>query len=148
MSGQHTQGRLQQGRLLDTPITWRWTQAQRESAESQERRMLFLDFTPVDQGRSRVRVAVCEDEEYARRFVACWNACEGMEDPEAEVAAIHKDSDYLMASERLRAKAIEQRDELLAALEKAEEWLTGWASAEPYLTSIRTVIAKVKGGAA
>lgn len=40
------------------------------------------------------------------------------------------------------------RDELLAALKGAEEWLSGWASAEPYLTTIRAAIAKAEGGAA
>lgn len=110
-------------------------------------------------------------EANARRLVACWNACEGMEDPEAEVSALRKDSEYLMASERLRAKAIEQRDELLAALEDAvsvcrsisisrdrrivrdgctlyaqtEEWCK-WVEDEigPKLIA---AIAKVKGGA-
>lgn len=35
-----------------------------------------------------------------------------------------------------------QRDELLAALKLAEQWLEGWASAESELKTIRAVIAK------
>lgn len=39
----------------------------------------------------------------------------------------------------------EQRAELLTACKAAEKWLSGWASAEPYLTTIRAVIAKTEG---
>lgn len=38
-----------------------------------------------------------------------------------------------------------QRDELLEALKKAEEWLDGWASAEPYISVIREAIARAEG---
>lgn len=68
----------------------------------------------------RTAIAKVYSEQDARRLVACWNACEGMQDPEAEVAALRKDSEYLMASERLRAQAIEQRNELLAVAENLE----------------------------
>lgn len=34
----------------------------------------------------------------------------------------------------------EQRDKLLEVLKEAEKWLSGWASAEPYLTIIRDAI--------
>jgi hypothetical protein len=39
----------------------------------------------------------------------------------------------------------EQRAELLTACKSAEEWLSGWASAEPFLTTIRAAIAKATG---
>lgn len=35
--------------------------------------------------------------------------------------------------------------DMLEALNKAEEWLSGWASAEPYIDIIRAVIAKANG---
>ena len=113
----HTQGRLSQGRTLSTRITQRWSQEEWERNEARERCLVFADFTPIDEGRGRRLVAEChQGAEDARRLVACWNACEGMEDPETEVAALRKDSEYLMASERLRAQVIAQRDELLEAL--------------------------------
>jgi hypothetical protein len=34
--------------------------------------------------------------------------------------------------------------DLLAACEAAEEWLEGWASAEPYISTIRAAIEKAK----
>lgn len=34
--------------------------------------------------------------------------------------------------------------ELLAALKQAEEWLDGWASAEPYISEIRAAIKKAE----
>jgi hypothetical protein len=37
--------------------------------------------------------------------------------------------------------------EMLAGLKAAEEWLTSWASAEPYLTRIQAAIAKAEGQA-
>lgn len=40
---------------------------------------------------------------------------------------------------------VRQRDELLSACKLAEEWLTGWASAEPYLSTIRALLAKIGG---
>lgn len=35
--------------------------------------------------------------------------------------------------------------DLLAACRRAEQWLEGWGSAEPYLTEIRAAIAKAAG---
>ncbi len=47
------------------------------------------------------------------------------------------------AAERDRLLAVNA--ELVEALEGAEEWLSGWASAEPYLSSIRAALARAKG---
>lgn len=35
-------------------------------------------------------------------------------------------------------------NDMLAALKKAEEWLSGWASAEPYIGEIRAAINKAE----
>ena len=43
------------------------------------------------------------------------------------------------------ARLIAAASELLEALEKAEEWLQGWASAEHELGIIQAAIAKAKG---
>lgn len=48
------------------------------------------------------------------------------------------------AAERDRLREVNA--DLLKALEGAEEWLEGWASAEPYLSVIRAAKAKGQGG--
>jgi len=158
MSEKHTQGRLKQGCLLDTPTTRRWTQAEREQADAHERRTLFFGFTSADEGRSRVRVALCDREEDARRLVACWNRLQDFTTEQIE------DFGYdLFAEVRPHyEQAIRQRDELLAALEEvlAAERFSNRPpetvmQAEAKLDRIRkaaaraeAAIAKVKGGAA
>jgi len=43
----------QQGRLLLTNITRRWSKEQRDEADDIERRTAFANFTESDEGRSR-----------------------------------------------------------------------------------------------
>lgn len=45
------------------------------------------------------------------------------------------------------ARLIAAAPELLAACRAAEEWLSGWGSADPYLITIRAAIAKTTGEA-
>ncbi len=45
------------------------------------------------------------------------------------------------------ARLIAAAPELLEACRKAEEWLGGWASADPYIVVIRAAIAKATGSA-
>lgn len=78
----------------------------------------------------------------ARRIVACVNACAGI--PIDMLEAMPSGPASLLP---MYARLENQRDELMAALVKAEEWLSGWGSADPYLTVIRSTIASVKGGA-
>ena len=57
-------------------------------------------------------------------------------------------SQFVSTIERdANARLIAAAPELLAALKRAEEWLEGWASAEPYLLDIRTAIARATGAA-
>jgi len=70
MSGQHTPGPWAQGRVLSTPQTQRWTAAERAASSARERRMVFASFSAMDQGRGRIRVAICEREEDARLIAA------------------------------------------------------------------------------
>ena len=53
--------------------------------------------------------------------------------------------DYSEQSEN--GRLIAAAPELLEALKAAEEWLAGWASAEPYISRIRSAIAKATGAA-
>ena len=39
-------------------------------------------------------------------------------------------------------QAADEIDKLRRVLEQAEEWLSGWASAEPYLSTIRAALGK------
>ena len=46
--------------------------------------------------------------------------------------------------DRATARMIAAAPDMLAALKGAEEWLSGWASAEPYIDVIRAAIAKAE----
>jgi hypothetical protein len=59
---------------------------------------------------------LCQDisQANARRLAACWNACEGIEDPENVIPQLWRANDLVQQLEPLRI----QRDELLEALER------------------------------
>lgn len=59
----------------------------------------------------------------------CWHHCVGSIEKQME------------ANARLIAAA----PEMYEALKAAEEWLSGWASAEPYLETIRAALLKAEG---
>ena len=48
-----TQGEWNQGRLLLTNETKRWTQGQKDHADDREKRMVFCNFTSTDEGSGR-----------------------------------------------------------------------------------------------
>ena len=66
----YTPGPWSQGRLLMTPVTSKWTESQRRGADEEERHMVFANFKPEDDGRSRQFVAMCANEEDARLISA------------------------------------------------------------------------------
>lgn len=90
------------------------------------------------------------NEANARRLVACWNACEGI------------DTEYLEGDESLphyARRLMTQRDELLAALKQVRGEVQYMASgmthsvwrtkqAQEAMANIDAAIAKVEGGAA
>lgn len=113
MKFKHTHGPWSQGITLETEQTRRWTSEQIEENDRRERRMVFANFSPLDEGRSRIRIAICEREEDARRIVACVNACEGLttdflETPDLAFAPAHTAAKM--------AEIEQQRDQMLAAL--------------------------------
>lgn len=59
----------QQGRMLSTSETLRWTDQQKQECKQQESQMVFQGFTEADQGCSRQRVALFAAAEHAA-FVA------------------------------------------------------------------------------
>ena len=66
----HTPGPWRQGFTVETPQTLQWSAEQIAANDSRERRMVFANFSALDEGRSRRRVAVCEREEDARLIAA------------------------------------------------------------------------------
>ena len=70
----HTQ--LTAGRVIDTEQTRRFTATQMMEAREHEARMIFI-MTPDQHGMGE-RVAIAESKEFARRLIACWNACAGI----------------------------------------------------------------------
>lgn len=61
------------GRLLDTPTTRRWTEANRRQAQYEESCSVFMYFSEQDQGRSRVRLAQCTSPIKAETLVNLHN---------------------------------------------------------------------------
>lgn len=116
MSAQHTPGRLSQGVTLLTAQTRRWTPEEVARNDETERRMLFAGFSVYDEGRSRVRIAICDREEDARRLKACWNACEGISTEALERGPL---SEAFEREQGQADSAGRQRDELLAAIRAA-----------------------------
>ncbi len=84
--------------------------------------------------------------ENSRRIVACVNACEGITNESLERGwGLDRSCKWdMIEARRERDKAIDQRDDLLAAIKLAEQWLSGWASAENELATIRAAIARVE----
>lgn len=77
------------------------------------------------------------------------NAIFASDGPGSKVAATsagHVFPDLSTEEAEANARLIAAAPDLLTACEAAEEWLSGWASAEPYLTMIRAAIAAAKGG--
>ena len=74
----HTQ--LTAGRVIDTEQTRRFTATQMMEAREHEARMIFIR-TPDQHGMGE-RVAIADSKEFARRLIACWNACAGIETDE------------------------------------------------------------------
>lgn len=52
------------------------------------------------------------------------------------------DQDFTAREVHANAKLVAAAPEMLEALQAAERWLDGWASAEPYIGVIRRAIAK------
>lgn len=51
---------------------------------------------------------------------------------------------YIGPLDKATAHRIAACNEMERALEQAEEWLEGWASAEPYLSEIRAALTKAQ----
>lgn len=93
-----------------------------------------------------------EEVEMARRIVACVNACEGV--PTDVLENTVQRGGALMYQQERRKAAEAQRDELLAALEKAfpeldkiDRHCLGWPFVSEPVEILRAAIARAKGGA-
>jgi hypothetical protein len=109
-----------QGAVLSTPITRKFHTEVLAEYEAREKRSIFANFSAVDEGRSRVLIAVCQHEESARRIVACVNACAGIS---TKVLETLEDKTLNEMFKRQETEYQAQRDMLLAALKDVvENW--------------------------
>jgi len=70
MNTKRTPGTWSQGRTLRTRQTERWTPEEIARNDQQEARMVFANFSALDEGRGRIRVAICERAEDAKVMAA------------------------------------------------------------------------------
>ncbi len=138
MSAQHTLGRLTTDEAEhDAPYQDIWLMLGNRKVAK-----LSIDDAPVHDFNA-------EQRSFARRLVACWNACEGIPTDVLEKAPV---------AEALWQDLTAQRDELLAALVKFSDAMKGcgdWPDTSSSMLRLaeisdtaRAAIAKVKGGAA
>jgi hypothetical protein len=66
--------------------------------------------------------------------------------PENRVCFLAHSNGADEARDVANARLIAAAPDLYEALEEAEEWLSGWASAEPYLAQIRAALALARAG--
>jgi hypothetical protein len=115
-----------QGAVLSTPITRKFHTEVLAEYEAREKRSIFANFSAVDEGRSRVLIAVCQHEESARRIVACVNACAGQPTELLEATGIGllgKSIDKIAVFHARSMNAEQQRDNLLSAIKEANTLL-------------------------
>jgi hypothetical protein len=75
----YTKGPWKQGRTLLTEQTLQWTEEQWNLNEAIENRMVFSNFSEIDRGISRVRVAICETRDDATLIAATQDLFEALE---------------------------------------------------------------------
>ena len=75
----HTPGPWTQGRTLLTPQTRDWPEERWVENDKFERRMVFANFSSVDRGIGRVRIAVCESAEDARLIASAPDLLDALE---------------------------------------------------------------------
>ena len=78
--GAHTPGPWTQGRTLLTPQTRDWHEERWVENDKFERRMVFANFSSIDRGIGRVRIAACESADDARLIAAAPDLLEALED--------------------------------------------------------------------
>lgn len=96
-----------------------------------------------------------DETDLARRIVLCMNACFGIKDEQLSGYGVES-TEKLYAADLALGRAIEQRDELLEALETAKNGLLWYQNTHPEsvddsdaeaMEKIDAAIAKTEGGA-
>lgn len=108
------------GCVADTEHTRHLTPQQRLETQEREARTIFVKEPLFLSGMGR-RVAIADEKEFARRLVACWNACQEL--PTDELEEIAKTGGMLGPREDV-ARIAAQRDALLYSLEKLATAMT------------------------
>lgn len=124
-AGSQCQSEVADRKTAHTPGPW-----YSEAAAKDGRRNGALVFAHGATG-GRVRIAevgnmgsdYAEDEANAARIVACVNACEGMDTPEASIAFLRERGEALTEANAQLAATERERDELAAALKKVNQEL-------------------------
>jgi len=81
----------QQGQLLSTPTTRRWSQEEKDRGSFQERCMSFVHFTILDQGKSRTFIHKYDTPELCKNAVDGHNRKLQKQRDEEYKKGIHKD---------------------------------------------------------
>lgn len=68
MKDKHTPFPWKTGRTLVTATTKNWSQDEINRNDEKENRMVFSQFSGIDQGRARVLVCICERKEDAEKI--------------------------------------------------------------------------------
>lgn len=61
------------GQLLMTPTTRKWSDFKKYEGQQEEERRVFINFTALDQGRSRMFICECPTKETARLVARALN---------------------------------------------------------------------------
>jgi hypothetical protein len=126
-----TKGPWKQGFTLSTPVTRRWSDAERAANDEREKRLVFAEFTSTDHGSGRKLVAVCETKEDARLIATT-------PDLLSELKLLYRAYVNLMESGRDRIVGLGGDCDPLDVME----------ANDPQLRDTRAIIAKAEGGAA
>lgn len=132
----HTPAPWKQGELLDTYSTLKWSDDDRDRASKRESLMVFSNFTPEDQGRSRKLIASCSIELH------------DIKEAEANARLITAAPDLLQALELLSTNPHLDLGDLVYHIRESEgkgwdgESVTKWNEA---IAKMKYALAKAKG---
>lgn len=118
----------QQGRLLLTQNTRRWTQSQRDEANAQECCMVFKSFSAEDEGRSRMFVCKCASPTKAAELVKQLNELTALR---SQVAELQQDNGLLKIAHEQCKERLRQCEQANIELQRQLDEAAGQAVWQP-----------------